>query len=149
MMGVLRWVALAFLVALSGCASVPMAPTDLDAQGKRFQPPPPEKASFYVYRESVFGAAYSVNVTMGQRALGALAADTWFLIDVEPGQYDMRCSAGEGSDSKIVGIAAGETRYVEVAMRMGVMQPRCAVFEVNAEQGQKAVMGGKRAQEIR
>ena len=145
----LRWLALSALASVSACASVPMAPADLDTQGKRFQAPPSEKAAFYIYRESVFGGAYSVNVTMGQRALGALGADTWFLVDVEPGQYDMRCSAGEGSDSKVVAIATGEIRYVEVAIRMGVMQPRCAVFEVTAEQGRNAVMGGKRAQEIR
>jgi len=137
------------LLALAGCASVPMASGDLDAEGKRFGQPPAGKAALYLYRESIFGAAMTVNVTMGQRALGALAPDTWFAIDVEPGQYDIRCNAGEGADSKIVAIAAGEIRYVEVAMRVGVMAPRCAVFEVAAAQGQKAVMGGKRAQEIR
>jgi len=145
----LRWFALVALASLSACASVPMATADLDVQGKRFQAPPPGKAAFYIYRESIFGGAYSLNVTMGPRTLGTLAADTWFLVDVDPGQYDMRCNAPESSDSKIVAIAAGETRYVEVAIRMGLVQPRCAVFEVNAEQGQKAVLGGKRAQEIR
>lgn len=147
-MRVLSWVAATSLVALSGCASVPMASVDLDAQGKRFQEPPAGKAALYVYRESSFNAAFSINVSLGQRVLGALGADTWFLIDVEPGQYDVRCNA-ENSDSKMVAIAAGETRFVEVAARLGMSQPRCAVFEVNSSQGQKAITNGKRAQEIR
>lgn len=138
-------IALVLLSLISACASVPMASSDLDAAGKQFAPPPPGKASLYVYRESIFGAAVSVSVTMGQRALGALVSDTWFQLDVDPGQYDIRCTGGEGADSKIVAIASGETRYVEVAIRMGVIQPRCAVFEVMPEQGRKAVLGGKRA----
>ena len=89
----LRWFALVALASLSACASVPMATADLDVQGKRFQAPPPGKAAFYIYRESIFGGAYSLNVTMGPRTLGTLAADTWFLVDVDPGQYDMRCNA--------------------------------------------------------
>ena len=34
---------------------------------------------------------------------------------------------------------AGQTRYVEVAMRVGLLAPSCDVAEVPADQGQAAV----------
>ena len=148
-----KWRALCFLaltttLLLSACASVPMASRDADAAGKTFAPPPPGSATLYLYRESIFGAAYTVGLSVGQRSLGALAPDTWFRIDVEPGTYDVRCTTPEASASKSVQIAPGETRFVEAAIRMGFVEPRCAVFEVAPEKGRSAVTGGKRAQEI-
>ena len=139
--------ALTATLLLSACASVPMASRDADTAGKTFAPPPPGSATLYLYRESLFGAAYSLALSVGQRNLGALAADTWFRIDVEPGTYDVRCMTPEASGSTSVQIASGETRFVEAAIRMGFVAPRCAVFEVAPEKGRAAVTGGKRAQE--
>ena len=140
--------ALAVLLLASACASVPMAPPVEDQQGKRFEPAPIGKASLYVYRESAFGGAYTVSTSMGQRLLGPLAADTWFQVEVEPGTYDMRCIA-ENTASLPVSIGAGETRFVEVAIRLGIVAPRCAIFEVTPEKGRQAVTNGRRAAEIR
>lgn len=144
----LAFLALTATLLLSACASVPMAPRDADAAGKTFAPPPPGSATLYLYRESIFGAAYSLALSVGQRNLGSLAADTWFRIDVEPGTYDIRCTTPEASDSKSFQIASGETRFVEAAIRMGFVAPRCAVFEVAPEKGRSAVVRGKRAQEV-
>jgi hypothetical protein len=126
-----------------------MATADADAQGKSFSPPPPGQGALYVYREGIFGAAVMMSVSAGQRALGALAPDTWFRVDLDPGQYDIRCSGGENSDSKIIQLAAGEIRFVEMAIRLGLMAARCAVFETTPEKGRAAVLAGRRAAEIR
>jgi hypothetical protein len=142
------FLALTTTLLLSACASVPMSSRDADAAGKTFAPPPPGSATLYLYRESIFGAAYSLALSVGQRNLGALAADTWFRIDVEPRTYDIRCTTPEASDSRSIQIASGETRFVEAAIRMGFVAPRCAVFEVAPEKGRSAVVVGKRAQEI-
>lgn len=139
---------LLLVFTMAGCATVPMANTQDDAAGKAFHPPPPGLASLYVYRESIFGAAYTLSLSMGQRLLGTLAPDTWFKLDVEPGQYDMRCTA-ENTASTPLAIAAGETRYVETAVRMGLMAPRCAIFEVTSEVARPAILRGKRAAEIK
>ena len=137
------------LVALLGaCTSVPMAPPDADLQAKQFQPPPPGQASLYVFREGIFGAAILIGASMGQRTLGQLGPDNYFRVEVQPGDYDMRCSSSEGSGSTIVRIAAGETRYVEVAARLGLGSARCAIFEVSEQQGRSAVGHGRRAAEI-
>jgi hypothetical protein len=134
---------------LGACASAPMAPPDADIQAKQFQPPPPGQASLYVFREGTFGAAILIGASLGQRTLGQLAADTFFRVDLEPGDYDLRCSSMEGAGSATVRIAAGETRFVEVAARMGFGSARCAIFEVAAEQGRAAIANGRRAAETR
>lgn len=133
---------------LGACASVTLAQGAQDAAGKQFAPPPEGQTALYIYREGVFGAAILLPVSVGQRAVGALASDTWFLVDVPPGSYDVRCTGGENTDTRTVQLAPGETRYVEAAVRAGFFASRCAVFEVAPETGQKAIRAGKRAQEI-
>jgi hypothetical protein len=127
---------------------VTLAPREQDVAGKQFDPPPDGHAALYVYREGIFGSAILLPVSVGRRAVGALATDTWFLVDVPPGTYDVRCTGGENTDMRTVQLAPGETRYVEAAVRAGFLASRCAVFEVAPETGQKAIRAGKRAQEI-
>lgn len=142
--------AVPFLVAagLGACASVTLAPSEQDVVGKQFAPPTEGQAALYLYREGVFGSAVVLPVSVGRRAIGALAVDTWFLVDLPPGTYDVRCTGGENTDSRTVQLAPGETRYVEAAVRAGFFASRCAVFEVAASIGQTAIRAGKRAQEI-
>ena len=133
---------------LGACASVTLAPSTQDVAGKQFAPPPDGQAALYIFREGIFGSAVLLPVSVGQRAIGALAVDTWFLIEVPPGSYDVRCVGGENADSRTVQLAPSETRYVEAAVRPGFLASRCAVLEVAAETGRKAIRAGKRAQEI-
>lgn len=142
----MRFTTCLLLLALSGCASVPMAGEGADAQGKRFEPPPAGEAALYIYRESVFAAAYSLPVSLGPRQVGALATDTWFRIDLTPGSYEVACTTDEKTATATVTLAPDETRYVEAAMRIGWLGPRCGVFEVSPEKGRQAVMAGRRAQ---
>jgi len=135
--------------SLCACTSVPMTEAAADFEAKQFQPPPAGQASLYVFREGIFVAAILLNVSAGQRMLGPLGADTYFRVNLEPGQYDLRCSSIEGAGSTTVRIATGETRFVEVAARLGIGSARCAVFEVAEQQGRAAIAHGSRAAEIK
>jgi hypothetical protein len=141
--------ALITATALGACTSVPMASSDADMQAKQFQPPPVEQSTLYVFREGIFGAAILLNASLGQRTLGQLGPDNYFRVDLKPGEYDMRCSGIEGAGSTAVRIAPGETRFVEVAARLGIGSARCAIFEVSEQQGRSAIAHSKRAAEIR
>ena len=134
---------------LAACASVPMASSDADIQAKKFQSPSAGQATLYVFREGIFGAAIALNASVGQRMLGQLGPGNYFRVDLQPGDYDMRCSSTENSRSTTVSIATGETRFVEVAARIGLGAARCAVFEVTEQQGRSAIAHGKRAAEIK
>ena len=137
--------ALVTAAALGACASVPMASPDADIQAKQFQPPSAGQATLYVFREGMLSAGMAVNASVGQRTLGQLGADSYFRVDVQPSDYDMRCGATENSSSTTVSIATGETRFVEIATRFA----RCTILEVTEQQGRSAIAHGKRAAEIR
>ena len=141
--------ALITAAALNACASVPMASSDADIQAKQFPPPPAGQATFYFFREGILAAAVALNASVGQRMLGQLGPDTYFRIDLQPGEYDTRCSSTENSRSTTISIATGETRFVEIAPRFGVAVARCAIFEVPEQQGRSAITHGKRAAEIK
>ena len=72
---------------LAGCATVPMAGTGADAEGKRFDPPPPGRSALYVYRSSMLGTESIFNIADNQQPVGALADKTWIRVDVAPGPH--------------------------------------------------------------
>ena len=141
--------ALAVATVLSACASVPMASSDADIQAKQFQPPPAGQSTLYVFREGILGSAIALNASLGQRMLGQLGPDTYFRIDLQPGEYDARCSSTENAKSTTVKIATGEIRFVEIAPSLGFVVARCAISEVTEQQGRSAIAHGNRAAEIK
>jgi hypothetical protein len=131
------------MLALAGCASVPMADRQADQQGKRFDPPAQGMAAVYVYRPGWMALAKTVEVSVAGGPQAVLASNTYFRMDVRPGAIDVVCKTDNTAERQIV-LAAGETRYVEVAMNGGVLGPRCSVNEVSAGAGQAGVLRGKR-----
>jgi hypothetical protein len=100
-------------------------------------------AAVYVYRPGWMALAKTVDigVTGGRQAV--LASNTYFRLDAQPGAIDIVCKTDNTAERQIV-LAAGETRYVEVAMKGGFWGPRCSIDEVSAAEGQAAVLRGKR-----
>lgn len=52
---------------ITGCASVPMASADRDAQLKRFSPPAGNNSGLYVYRNSFIGQALKKTVYLDKK----------------------------------------------------------------------------------
>lgn len=140
---------LAGALLLGACASVPMAPPADDAAGKRFDPPAPGEAALYFVRPGGTAPQALVPLSVGQRQVGALPPYTYLRVDVPPGRYDVRCTTPEASAAIQISLQAGETKYIDTGVRIGLMSPRCAVEEIDPERGRGAVMGAQRAQEIR
>jgi hypothetical protein len=136
---------LAPLLLLAGCASVPLETAQEDAKGKQFTPPPSDKGSLYVYRRGLMGATAAIPVTIAGTLQTELAPDTWVWLQGAPAAIDIKCMGTDGGADSTVNVGPGETRFVEVAFRPGLMGSRCAVLEVPAAQGQAAVLTGHRA----
>lgn len=137
------------LFTLAACeATVPMTSAQADAQGKTFPSPPPGQSAIYVYREGQFNAGFTITATIGQRTIGQLGADTWFLVDVQPGSHQLRCVTSEATEALQVAIAPGEVRFVKIDARLGFNAPRCTISEVSADVARPAVLRGRRAQEM-
>lgn len=140
----IRFVLAAILMlALAACASVPTADPQADQEGKRFDPPAQGMAAVYVYRPGWMALAKTVDVGVTGGRHAVLASNTYFRLDVRPGTVDIECRTDSTADRQIV-LAAGETRYVEVAMNGGFWGPRCSVDEVPASEGREGVLRGKR-----
>ena len=135
------------LLLAAGCASVALDSAQEDARGKQFVPPPPDRGSLYVYRQGPMGAPDDTvtPIELRRRAEARLAQDTFVWLEPAPGPIDVRCAGTDGGAETVVNVGPGETRFVEVAYRPGLMGSRCAVTEVAEAQGRAAVLQGKRA----
>lgn len=99
------------MLALAGCASVPQATPERDAEAKRFITQA-DTAGIYVYRPDFLTAQMDDSVLyVGDRLIGANLPGTFFRIDVNAGVHVLRSVASGSSEIKI-NARAGELNFV-------------------------------------
>jgi hypothetical protein len=109
--------ALAGLLALAACTSVPLAPREADTAAKRFEAPASGWAALYIVREG-YMISDEVAVLVDQRPVGSLAYDTYLRLELPPGQHDVRAEDIENRQPlavTTVQLAVGEIRFVTIA----------------------------------
>ena len=74
------------IAGLAGCASVPMATPELDAQAKKFSSPD-DMAAVYLYRRGTYAADLVIPVGMDGQFMGRTAVDSYFYWKVTPGHH--------------------------------------------------------------
>ena len=126
---------------LSGCASVPMASMDQDAQAKDFSTHP-DKGSLYIYRNEILGAAIPMTVVLNGKKLGQTASKTYFQLDLVPGEYSIE-SVTENTSSLSLSIDAAQNYFVWQEVKMGMWMARSKLQEVDEETGKKGVLESK------
>lgn len=134
----------AILLALGACASVPLADPEADQEGKKFDPPASDSGALYVYRSGWMNLARTVDVTIAGGARAELGPNTYFRLEGPGGPIDISCHIGDSTAGQEIGMAPGQTRFVEIGMGAGLLGPRCSVAEVSPQQGEAAVRGSKR-----
>ena len=134
------WIAAAVALAalLSGCATVPMADSQQDKAEKSFAAVP-GKSKIYVYRNEVFGAAITMDVSIDGRLLGATGSKTYLVAVVDPGPHAIR-SKGENEEILNLTTAAGRVYYVWQEIRMGLFMARSSLQTVDEKTGQAGVL---------
>lgn len=135
---------LATLLAAGACAQVPMADQQADQEGRRFDPPAPDKGALYIYRSGLMGLARPIDVAIAGGASAQLASDTYVRLEGPPGPIEIDCRIGDNTGGNQIQIADGQVRFVEVSMKVGVLLPGCEVNEVSPGQGQAAVQNSRR-----
>lgn len=129
--------ALAGVLALTGCASVPMANKDADSQAKQFQPAP-EKAKVYIYRNESMGAAIKMPVLIDNASVGDTAAKTYIEKDLDPGSHTIT-SKTEQDSTLALDMLAGKVYYVWQEVKMGMFAARSQLHQVDEAKGQAGV----------
>ena len=110
------------LLFLVGCASVPMAPSNLDQKAKSFENSS-DKATLYIYRNENFGAAISMEVLVNNQPIGQTAAKTYFKYDLTPGHYQIQSKA-ENTSILDLDVLAGKSYFVWQEVKMGFIYAR-------------------------
>lgn len=137
-------VALAGVLAVSGCASVPMAAKSADVQAKAFTPAA-DKATVYIYRNESFGAAVKMPVLIDNASVGDTAAKTYIEKQLAPGQHTITSKA-EKDSSVSINMLAGQVYYVWQEVKMGMWAAGSALHVVDAQKGQAGVLDSKLVQ---
>lgn len=128
----------------TGCASVPMATQDSDAQAKQFRVSS-GKSRIYVYRNENIGGAMKIVITLDGKVVGSTAPKTYFALDVSPGKHDLSCVA-ENTAPLSVNAPSGKPVFVWQEMKMGALSARCALNLVSDADGRAGVLESYLAQ---
>lgn len=130
-------VALAAMLVISGCASVPMASKDADAKAKQFATQT-DKAAVYIYRDEGFGAAVKMSVLIDGVAVGATAAHSYIYKELSPGQHVI-VSKAENETSLAIDVKAGQVYFVWQEVKLGFGSARSALHLVDEAKGRAGV----------
>jgi hypothetical protein len=162
-LNVQQWiVASSTALAMSACASTQLADKQIDAAGKRFDPPPPNLATLYViqgpcmpstaqpvgpvlvFQQGNCGTYDAMVMGPEQKAasLGRLGAKNWTSDNILPGTYTIWCDPG-GRHKLQVSAKAGETVFVSL---LRTVDGQCAPWIQNDQRGRAGVLEGQRVQ---
>ena len=130
----------AFLAAasvMSGCASVPMASDQKDAEAKTFRVQP-GKSNIYVYRNESMGGAVKMEVDVDGKQVGTTAAKTYLVVTVNPGKHTF-VSHAEGNNNLVVDTQPRKNHFVWQEVKMGVMYAGSKLQLVDEQTGKAGV----------
>ena len=137
----LAFLALSSALAISGCATSPVATDSLDQAAKTFIPKP-GKANVYVYRNEMFGGAVSMEVFLNGQSVGRTGAQTYLLLEVPPGKHTITSKAENESRVELT-VEAGKNYFVWQEVKMGIMSARNQLQVVNETAGRAGVAESK------
>jgi len=133
---------LALLVAVCGCATVPMARQDLEKGAKDLGPPPPGAARVYVYRPgSIVGAAVRLRVFLDEAWVGDLAPSTFAVVTARPGEHKIVVRAESSAERTLV-VEPGRNHYVKASTAWGLGGAGADVEVVTDERAAQADIRG-------
>ncbi len=130
---------------LASCATVPMASLSEDTEAKEFAPPP-GKASVYVTRTSLLGAAVVFQVVLDGKVMGGLAQNTYHRFVVEPGSHSVAIFTNESQDAANFTAEEGKNYFFSAEPQMGWGSARAKVKVLDEDKGKENVLGSKLAQ---
>lgn len=125
---------------LTGCASVPMGTKDQDVVAKAFAPPPSEKASLYIYRNSFVGQALSKSLSIDGVIIGKTANKIYFYKEILPGTHTISTESEFGDNSIDFKADGGKIYFARQYIKMGVFIGGSGIEIVTEEEGKKAIL---------
>ncbi len=128
-----------------GCASIPLAPKEMDLAAKRFEPPE-GKANIYVTRTSGIGG-HLLHLVVDGKFIGSIAYNTYFLFEVDPGTHTVAVLS-INMEFVTLGTEAGQNYFLAVGARMGLVAGQSWIEPLDDEEGREAVLETSLGQEL-
>lgn len=128
--------ALVFCLLVAGCATGPKL-ADVQSAIPQLAP---EQARIYFYRSSVAGAAIQPAILLNGSTVGSARPNGFFFVDVEPGRHEVSVRT-EVENRLEVTVGAGDTRYVRLAVGMGLLVARFRAQLVDRAEAQSEMAG--------
>lgn len=132
---------------LTGCASVPMAPTDTDKAKKEFAQPSEGKAGVYIYRNSSLGGALKKTVSIDGVPIGETAPNTYFYRELTPGNHELSTESEFSDNTLSLDVQPGSHYFVQQYIKLGVFVGGAGLKLVSDDEGKKGVRECKMAQD--
>jgi hypothetical protein len=124
-------------LALSACATVPMASPDEDKRIKSLVPPN-DAGLVYLYRNESFGGGVHMDVTMDGWPSGQTGPNTFMVWQVVPGTHVI-VSKAENDSTIGIDVRAGQRYFVWQEVKMGALYARSKLQLVSEREGMKGV----------
>lgn len=125
------------LLALTGCATVPMANVEKDNVAKSFSIPE-GNANIYLYRNEILGAAVKLAVVLDDKLVGDTAAQTYMLLKVTPGLHTI-ISKSEKDSELLITVEEGKNYFIWQEVKMGMWAARSKLHLVDEATGKAGV----------
>lgn len=106
---------------------------------------PDDKAGVYIYRNELFGAAVSMDVTVNDKPLGSTGSHTYLYAELPEGKHTIS-SLAENTSEVELDVKKGSLYYLWQEVKMGIISARSKLQLVDEEEGQSGVLESKLAQ---
>ena len=134
------------VLALVGCASVPMESPEKSTLAKQFNPPPGDKAGVYMYRSGSFGGALKKDIWLDGKCIGQSAPNVFFYEEVEANVEHKFSTESEFSPNDLlVKTDSGQNYFVRQFIKLGVFVGGAGLELVGEEKGKQDVASLKMA----
>jgi len=126
-------------VAMQACSTVETAPKAADERAKTFEVTP-GKANLYVVQTGGWFPGFDLIQTfVNAQPLGALAARTYNVTAVAPGNYVVIGMGRENQQSVNIKAEAGKNYFIGMGARVGWNHARVATYRMAEEEGKQAL----------
>jgi uncharacterized protein YceK len=129
-------IALAVVLAFSGCASVPMG-TEADNQAALKFVPQSGKANVYILRRPAYVAvAILATTALDTQMSGGLKAGSFILKTVVPGTHTVTVFSNENQASLTFQAEPGQNYFFDVKSEMGMVSARFSIHQMSSAEGE-------------
>jgi hypothetical protein len=137
---------LCLLTIAFGCASVPMTDTSADTQAKQFQPTSGMASVYFVRQSNGFGDTLDEYIHVDGQSVGAVAPNTYILLNVPPGHHTITVEGPTNSEQTQLDATAGNLYFYSVSIKWaGPMIRHRHIEAMSDADGRAAVASTKRA----